>query len=725
MRISALHGITFSLLVLSLGHLSPGPAQGQQATRSELQTEPPLEAPRDPPAPPHVLEQRSRERAGVWSRGVFTSIQVNVDGFGNNIIGDAANEPSMAISPTDPNQIVIGWRQFDSVSSDFREAGYAYSHDAGQTWTFPGVLEDGVFRSDPVLGADAEGNFYYYSLTVEEDPPNITFLVDLFRSIDGGLTWPQSVFAFGGDKQWMTIDRTDGVGRGNIYGHWNRSISCCGNTDFSRSVDGGTSFEDPILMPGASMKWGTLDVAADGTLFLTGTQSSGSSHVIARSTNAKDPNASPVFDLVDTVSLGGSTAFAGGQPINPAGLLGQVWIATSQARGELYILASVNPPGSDPLDVMFIRSSDEGETWSTPVRVNDNPAGEGSWQWFGTMSVAPSGRIDVIWNDTRSDPSNFRSEVFYSYSLNGGRTWASNLAVTPPFDPRLGYPQQAKLGDYYHMVSDDEGASLAYAATFNGEQDVYFLRIPCESSVCTAICGDGEVGSLEECDDGNSDDEDGCTSACTICGNGVVTPPEECDDGNLTGGDECGSDCASTTARLSGRRLFVEGSFSESLQLHFIRKLRALSKDPSISTSPRGSGGDPTLNSASLTLYNPSGETESLILPAEYWRAVGGVAEKGYKYKDGSGLSPCRRVEVRPGKRVRVSCGGETIGFSLDETSQGAMGFTLQLGTDPVFCALFDDSSDIRQDYGADAKPNGRGRFRASNAPAPASCPVP
>jgi cysteine-rich repeat protein len=653
---------------------------------------------------------------------VFTSVQVNVDALGNNIIGDAANEPSMAISPIDPNQIVIGWRQFDSVSSDFREAGYAYSHDAGQTWTFPGVLEDDVFRSDPVLGADADGNFYYYSLTIEEDPPNITFLVDLFKSIDGGLTWPQSVFAFGGDKQWMTIDRTAGIGRGNIYGHWNRSFSCCGNTDFSRSVDGGASFEDPIQLPSPSMKWGTLDVAADGTLFLAGAQRNGSGHVIARSTNAKDPNASPVFDLVDVVTLGGPTVSGG---INPAGLLGDVWIATSQPRGELYILASVNPPGPDPLDVLFIRSSDEGETWSKPVRVNDNPAGDGTWQWFGTMSVAPSGRIDAIWNDTRNDPSNYRSEVFYSYSLNGGRTWSSNVAVTPSFDPALGYPQQAKLGDYYHMISDDEGASLAYAATFNSEQDVYFLRIPCEPSVCTAICGDGEVTSLEECDDGNLDDEDGCTSACTICGNGVVTSPEECDDGNLTGGDECGPDCIATTTGLTGRRLFVEGLFSDSLQVHFIRKLRALSKDPFITTSPQGSGGDPTLNGALLTLYNPFGETESLTLPAEYWRAVGDAAEKGYKYKDSSGLSPCRRVEVRPGKRIRASCGGEAISFSLDETSQGAMGFKLQLGTDPVFCTLFDDSSDIRQDYGTDAKPNGRGRFRARNAPAPESCPVP
>jgi hypothetical protein len=41
----------------------------------------------------------------------------------------------------------------------------------------------------------------------------------------------------------------------------------------------------------------------------------------------------------------------------------------------------------------------------------------------------------------------------------------------------MGWPQQQKLGDYFHMVSDDSGAHVAWAATFNGEQDVYYGRI--------------------------------------------------------------------------------------------------------------------------------------------------------------------------------------------------------------------------------------------------------
>ena len=109
--------------------------------------------------------------------------------------------------------------------------------------------------------------------------------------------------------------------------------------------------------------------------------------------------------------------------------------------------------------------------------MNDD-ATDRAWQWFGTLSVAPDGRIDVIFNDTRNDePDGNISELFYTSSNDAGETWSANERVSPSFDPLLGWPQQNKLGDYYDMVSDRLGVHIAYAATFNGEQDVYYLRI--------------------------------------------------------------------------------------------------------------------------------------------------------------------------------------------------------------------------------------------------------
>ena len=81
-----------------------------------------------------------------------------------DVIGDAGNEPSIAVDPSAPNRMVAGWRQFDSISSNFRQAGNAYTTNGGQGWRFLGSLTPGIFRSDPVLGFDSSGVVYYHSL---------------------------------------------------------------------------------------------------------------------------------------------------------------------------------------------------------------------------------------------------------------------------------------------------------------------------------------------------------------------------------------------------------------------------------------------------------------------------------------------------------------------------------------------------------------------------------
>ncbi|MFQ5590014.1 MAG: hypothetical protein ACE5HE_02515 [Phycisphaerae bacterium] len=406
-----------------------------------------------------------------WTRGTHVSVQVNVDGTGSNIVGDAANEPSIAVDPSNPARMAIGWRQFDTISSNFRQAGWGFTADAGATWTFPGVIEPGVFRSDPVLASDTSGNFYYNSLTASGSD----FWCNVFKSTDGGASWDSGVYAFGGDKQWMVVDLTNGIGRDNIYAYWTRFYTCPGcNGHFTRSYDQGQTFLPVIDVPG-NPYWGTLAVGPDGELYVAG-----DGFIVAKSTTMKNELMPPQFDFVTTVDLDGSMGFSGGP--NPGGLLGQVWVAVDGSdgpfRGYVYLLCSVQRSSTtDPLDVMLARSVDGGVTWSTPVRVNDDPPGNGAYQWFGTMSVAPNGRIDVIWNDTRNDPGGFDSELYYAFSTDAGATWSVNEPLSPPFDPHLGWPQQSKMGDYFDMVSDELGANLAYAATFNGEQDVYYIRI--------------------------------------------------------------------------------------------------------------------------------------------------------------------------------------------------------------------------------------------------------
>jgi hypothetical protein len=472
--------------------------------------------------------------------GDFVSIQVNVDEFGNNVPGDAGNEPSIAVDPTAPNRIAIGWRQFDTINSNFREAGYSYSRDGGRTWAGKAEIESGLFRSDPVLAAGPDGTFYYSSLRI--DP---SWAVDVFRSTDGGATWPASSFAFGGDKQWLAIDDTGGPGHGHMYQGWNIAGNDYYPDQFSRSPDSGVTWEDPVTYdPGVNWVepvFGLTTVGPDGAVYVAGTRNDGSNDTfwVVRSSNAQFAAQTPVFDLLTEIDMGGSLELAAGP--NPAGLLGQVNIAVDDTggpfHGRIYVLASINPQGVDPLDVHMIYSDDNGVTFGAPFRVNDDAQGPGRWSWFGQMSVAPNGRIDVIFNDTRESLQENISALYYTYSENGGQLWSPNEQISPTFDSHVGWPNQNKLGDYYHIVSDLLGADLAWAATFNGEQDVYYLRIGEYDCNGNGVPDPTDIlrETSDDCNDNGIPDE--CEIAAGAVaddnGNGI---PDEC--------ETCPWDCA-------------------------------------------------------------------------------------------------------------------------------------------------------------------------------------
>jgi len=69
------------------------------------------------------------------------------------------------------------------------------------------------------------------------------------------------------------------------------------------------------------------------------------------------------------------------------------------------------------------------------------------------------------------------------------------------------------------------------------------------SSGVDDLCGDGIINNGEKCDDGNTDDTDGCDTNCLrtndngFCGDGTPAGTEECDDGNDSNDDACVEGC--------------------------------------------------------------------------------------------------------------------------------------------------------------------------------------
>src|SRR2546430_6487127 len=178
MKFSTISANPISILLVSIASIAT--ASGQAPTWNPRATRP-LEKYDNPPGYIYRLETSPRM---ISPYGVFISYQANVDANGNNIVGDAANECSISVDPTNTSRMAIGWRQFNSVLSNFRQGGWGYTTDAGTTWTFPGVLEDNVFRSDPVTNSDEAGTFFFLSLLG-------TPCEKMYRSTNRGQSWTE------------------------------------------------------------------------------------------------------------------------------------------------------------------------------------------------------------------------------------------------------------------------------------------------------------------------------------------------------------------------------------------------------------------------------------------------------------------------------------------------------------------------------------------------------
>lgn len=117
--------------------------------------------------------------------------------------------------------------------------------------------------------------------------------------------------------------------------------------------------------------------------------------------------------------------------------------------------------------------SDDGVTWSAPVRVNDDAADAD--QFMPAVSVGPDGTVDVSWQDRRDDPGNRLFHTYYAYSVDGGVTFSPNLRVTSaPSDEKHSHHQNGMifLGDYRDSDSTRGLATMVWVDTRDAKADV-------------------------------------------------------------------------------------------------------------------------------------------------------------------------------------------------------------------------------------------------------------
>jgi hypothetical protein len=124
-------------------------------------------------------------------------------------------------------------------------------------------------------------------------------------------------------------------------------------------------------------------------------------------------------------------------------------------NGTLYLTVMHMMQGTG-WDIAFIKSTNQGTTWSAPVRVNDDAATPNADQFDNWMCVDRFNRPHVFWTDNRAYYSTniYGSDIYYSYSTDGGTTWSTNERVNDVTPIATNSTDFGEMGDYQQIDCD-------------------------------------------------------------------------------------------------------------------------------------------------------------------------------------------------------------------------------------------------------------------------------
>lgn len=394
--------------------------------------------------------------------------------------GQLQNEQQVWINPYDQDNVVAVWRDF---RFGYRRVGVGYSLDGGSTWTDE-LLPVGQlpWHSDPGLTYDLSGNFYAMTLSLNASSTSSGF--EIFKSTNGGLSWEDPVWAIQSgsdvfeDKEMIACDRApDSPYQGNLYISWtrfsdnNRRTDCC----FIRSVDGNQNWDPPIIISdNPTLQWPLPVVGAGGTLYVAWVSYRYSQIRLDRSSDGGETWGD---DIIVTNCYEPSTLLNGdimvfSFPAMDADITG------GRYHGNLYV-AYMDKTNYDR-DIYFRKSTDQGETWSNAVRINDDEWDNGCDQFHPWLTVDENGILTAMFYDRRNDEQhNLLYDIYYTQSFDGGDSWTDNVRVTTESsDPSAGGTVLAGLIGEYSGVSLKNGwANFVWTDFRNNEQDTYGARI--------------------------------------------------------------------------------------------------------------------------------------------------------------------------------------------------------------------------------------------------------
>ncbi len=395
-----------------------------------------------------------------------------------NSINNNPEEVSIAINPRHPNNLVAG----ANINN------YYYSFDGGITWVNKEISDskNGVW-GDPVLIFDNNGAAYFFHLSRPSNSQWIDRIV-CQKSIDGGMTYGDPGTYMGlnppkkQDKPWACVDNTESKWRNNIYVTWTQFDAYdshrpedLSNILFSFSSDAGGSWSNALRINKISGDCVDSSNTTEGAVPCVGPNGeifvSWSAHDKLYFDRSLDGGATWLDDDIVAGSQYGGWVYdiegifrCNGLPIT------QCDISNSPHKGTIYINYSDKTNGEKDVDIFVIKSTDAGNTWSSPIRVNDDPVGNGKHQFMSWMTVDPiTGSVNIIYYDRRNyDDSS--TDVYLARSTDGGTTFENVRISESPFTP----VKSVFFGDYIGVNSYNDFTACIWQRLDKGKLSVIY-----------------------------------------------------------------------------------------------------------------------------------------------------------------------------------------------------------------------------------------------------------
>jgi hypothetical protein len=377
----------------------------------------------------------------------------------NKDVNVGQSESSICVNPNDKSILLNSNNSFGTGSASGTLFGVdnLMSSTFGNTWT---GTSQGVGNTtnygDPAVAIDRNGKYYVGYITGPSFGQSVSY------STNAGISWTNVNIASGGtlDKNHLWVDNSvSSPYLGSVYSAWSNLSSGNNQIEITGSVDGGVNWSPKLSISNA--------VAAGSHNQGVNLQTGPNGEVYA---------VWAIYDSWPSVetALGFSSSTNGGTSFIPAsriisnikGIRGNlktvrvnsfpsmtVDVSNTTLRGTIYVVwANQGIPGTNTgndVDVYLIKSTNGGGSWSTPIRINQDPINAGKKHWLPWIACDNvTGALSVVFYDDRNVTAT-NAEVFVANSFDGGNTWSDfrvgDYSFTPSSIPGLA---QGYFGDY-------------------------------------------------------------------------------------------------------------------------------------------------------------------------------------------------------------------------------------------------------------------------------------